>query len=151
MRISCTPESFAARSPASSAIMASPPMRTASRIAFIVAFRLSRAAPMAASSVGDFRRIRPCTCAVASCAVPLVASSTVLRTALDIAPPPISSGDVHPATSFASALSGAISAMKVRGCIAPIMFGPPPNRSLWLPSRASSAMPGSSFGTKWVR
>ena len=85
---------------------------------------------MQASSLDDFRRIRICTCAVASCAVALVASSMVLRTAVDIAPPPTSSGDFHPAMSFASALSGAMSAMKVRGFIAPIMFGPPPNSSL---------------------
>ena len=44
-----------------------------------------------------------------------------------------------------------MSAMKVSGFIAPIMFGPPPNRSLCVPSRESSAMPGSSFGTKLVR
>ena len=44
-------------------------------------------------------------------------------------PPPISSGPLQPAIDLASALSGAMSAMKVSGFIAPTMFGPPPNRS----------------------
>ena len=147
MRISCAPESIAARSPASTAVVA--PWPSAHRCADRRHGLIQDVAGVADG--GEFGRRFPThqaphmrgrilRRAVRGLVDGLADARSTWRRRRSAAA--MSSRR----SSFASALSGAMSAMKVRGFIAPIMFGPPPNRSLCLPSRVSSAMPGSSFG-----